>query len=123
MTTYADTRRETYAADMAAANAYYRETADLAGYQTRALAARDTWQADIRAHYRNTELEIELSAALVTGGRVYANLATGEIVSIPSVTALYRVTDIEGAPAEPIAARIIGGLTISHRTTVPVGRA
>ena len=123
MTTYADTRRETYAADIAAANDYYRETADLTGYQTRALTARDTWQADIRAHYRNTELENELRAALATGGRVYANLATGETVSLPSVTALYHVTDIAGAPAEPLAALIVGGLTISHRTTVPVGRA
>lgn len=123
MTTYADTRRETYAADMTAANDYYRETADLAGYQTRALAARDTWQADIRAHYRNTELETELRAALATGGSVYATLATGETVSLTSVTALYRVTDIAGAPAEPVAARIIGSLTISHRTAVPVGHA
>lgn len=123
MTTYADTRRETYAADMATANDYYRETADLTGYQTRALAARDTWQADIRAHYHNTELETELRAALATGGRVYATLATGETVSLPSVTALYHVTDIAGAPAEPLAALIVGALTISHRTTVPVGRA
>ena len=123
MTTYADMRRETYAADMAAANHYYRETADLAGYQTRALVARDTWQADIRAHYSNTELETELRAALATGGRVYANLATGETVPLPSVTALYHVTDTVGAPAEPLAARIVGALTISHRTAVPVGRA
>ena len=123
MTTYADTRRETYAADMAAANDYYRETVDLAGYQTRALTARDTWQADIRAHYRNTELETELRAALATGGRVYATIATGETVSLPSVTALYHVTDIAGAPAEPLAALIMGALTISHRATVPVGHA
>ena len=123
MTTYADTRREIYAADMTAANDYYRETGDLAGYQTRALAARDECRADIRVHYCNTELETELRAALATGGRVYANLATGETVSLPSVIALYHVTDTAGAPAEPLAARIIGALTISHRTTVPVGRA
>lgn len=123
MTTYADTRRETYAADMTAANEYYRETADLAGYQTRALAARDTWQADIRAHYQNPELETELRAALATGGRVYATINTGETVSLPSVTALYYVTNIAGAPAEPLAALIVGALTVSHRSTVPVGRA
>lgn len=123
MSTYADTRRETYAADMAAANDYYRETSDLPGYQTRALAARDSWQADIRAHYQDTELETELRAALATGGRVYATINTGETVSLPSVTALYHVTDTVGAPAEPLAARIVGTLTVSHRTTVPVGRA
>ena len=123
MTTYACTRREAYAADMTAANDYYRETADLPGYHTRALAARDTWQADIRAHYQNLKLEAELRAALATGGRVYATINTGETVSLPSVTALYHVTDTVGAPAEPLAARIVGALTISHRTTVPVGRA
>lgn len=123
MTTYADTRRETYAADMTAATDYYRETADLAGYQTRALVARDTWQADIRTHYQNPKLEAELRAALATGGRVYATINTGEMVSLPSVTALYHVTDVTGAPAEPLAALIVGALTVSHRTTVPVGRA
>ena len=43
MSTYASTRREQYRADVDAANAYYRETRDLAGYVVSSSCGWKRW--------------------------------------------------------------------------------
>ena len=122
MDNYANTRRAQYAADMDTANAYYRESGDLAGYQSRAAAARETWHADIRAHYADAARDAELAAAIATGGRVSAELHDGQRVSVPTLAALYHVTDTTGAPAAPIIARMVGPFIVSHATIADIIR-
>lgn len=114
--TIAELTRAIYHADMDAANAYYRETGDLAGYQTRARAARESWEREIRDAYRDETVEDAYVAARMSGGRVYADIDTGERVRVPSVAALYAVSDITGAPAAPLIARMTGGFIVSHAT-------
>lgn len=121
---YAAARREQYRAEIYAAHAYYRDTRDLPGYQERYAAARDTWHADIREHYRDTAVESAYVDARNTGGRIYADTITGERVSVPTIGALYAVSDVTGAPAEPLIARIVGGFIVSHATVADIiGRA
>ena len=111
---YADTRREQYQADVQAANDHYRNTGDITGFQSLNRAARDTWHADIRAHYNNDAINTELREALAQGGRVYATLNTGETVRVHNVGNLYDVSDISGAPAEPLIARMAGSFDVKH---------
>lgn len=115
-TTFAATRRAQYRADVQAANDHYRNTGDLKGFQTLNREARDTWHADIRAHYNDVTRNAELRKALAQNGHVCATLDTGEIVGIHNVGNLYEVTDSEGAPAEPLIARIVGGFDVKHTT-------
>lgn len=110
--TFAIARRDKYTADIDAANAYYRESADLTGYQAKAREARESWCADIRAYYQDFASEVELREALAMPGRVYADLAAGERVRVHTVGNLYEVTDTTGAPAEPLIARMVGGFTV-----------
>lgn len=114
--TWADNRREQYRADVDAANAHYRSTGDLKGFQALNAQARDTWHADIREHFTDSVVETHLREALAQGGRVYATLNTGEIVSVHNVGNLYEVSDITGAPAEPLIARMVGDFTVKHTT-------
>lgn len=114
--TYATTRRDQYRTDVQAANDHYRNTGDLKGFQSLNSEARDTWHADIRAHYNDDALNTELREALTQGGRVYATLNTGEIVRVHNVGNLYEVSDITGAPAEPLIARMVGGFDVKHTT-------
>lgn len=111
---YATARREQYRADVQAANDHYRNTGDLKGFQSLNSEARDTWHADIRAHFNNDALNTELREALTQGGRVYATLNTGETVRVHNVGNLYEVSDIAGAPAEPLVARMVGGFDVKH---------
>lgn len=113
---YATTRREQYRADVQAANEHFRNTGDLKGFQSLNSEARDTWHADIRAHFNNEELNAELREALAQGGRVYATLDTGEVVRVHNVGNLYGVSDTTGAPAEPLIARMVGGFDVKHTT-------
>ena len=113
---YADTRREQYRADVQAANDYYRNTGDLKGFQSLNSEARDTWHTDIRAYYNDDALNADLREALTQGGRVYATLNTGETVRVHNVGNLYEVSDIAGAPAEPLVARMVGGFDVKHTT-------
>lgn len=113
---YATSRREQYRAGVQAANDHYRNTGDLKGFQSLNSEARDTWHADIRAHYNDDALNTDLRDALAQGGRVYATLDTGEIVRVHNVGNLYAVSDITGAPAEPLIARMVGGFDVKHTT-------
>lgn len=113
---YASTRRDQYRADVQAANDHYRNTGDLKGFQSLNSEARDTWHADIRAHYNNDALNAELREALTQGGRVYVTLDTSEIVRVHNVGNLYEVSDTTGAPAEPLIARMVGGFDVKHTT-------
>jgi Fic family protein len=114
--TYATTRHDQYRADVQTANDHYRSTGDLQGFQALNREARNTWHADIRAHYNNDTLNTELREALAQGGRVYATLDTGEIVKVHNIGNLYDVSDITGAPAEPLIARMVGGFDVKHTT-------
>jgi Fic family protein len=114
--TYATTRHDQYRADVQSANDHYRSTGDLAGFQALNREARDTWHADIRAHYNDNALNAELQEALAQGGRVYATLNTGEIVRVHNIGNLYDVSDITGAPAEPLIARMVGSFDVKHTT-------
>lgn len=116
MDTIAELARNVYRADIDAANAYYRSTGDIAGYQARSRAARETWEREVRDAYRDDAIEDAYVAARAEGGRVYADLVTGERVRVPSVAALYAVSDTTGVPAEPLVARITGGFIVSHAT-------
>lgn len=111
---WADNRREQYRADVDAANAHYRATGDLKGFQALNAQARDTWHVDVREHFADSMAETRLREALAQGGRVYATLNTGETVSVHNVGNLYEVSDITGAPAEPLIARMVGDFTVKH---------
>lgn len=113
---WADNRREQYRADVDAANAHYRATGDLKAFQALNAQARDTWHADVREHFADSMAETRLREALAQGGRVYATLNTGETVPVHTIGNLYEVSDITGAPAEPLIARIVGGFAVSHTT-------
>lgn len=113
---WADTRRELYRADVDAANAHYRATGDLKGFQALNSAARDSWYADIREHFTDSMAETRLREALAQCGRVYATLNTGETVRVHNVGNLYSVSDIAGAPAAPLVARMVGDFTVKHTT-------
>ena len=113
---WADNRREQYRADVNTANAHYRATGDLKGFQALNTQARDTWHADVREHFADSMAETRLREALAQGGRVYATLNTGETVSVHNVGNLYEVSDITGAPAEPLIARMVGVFTVKHTT-------
>lgn len=113
---WADNRREQYRADVDAANAHYRATGNLTEFQALNSAARDTWHADVRAHFADSMADTRLREALAQGGRVYATLDTGEIVSVYNVGNLYSVSDITGAPAAPLIARMVGNFTVKHTT-------
>lgn len=116
MTNYAEQRREQYEHDVRIANDAYRNSGDLALFQKLDKIARDTWHNDIRAHYNNDAVNAELRDALAQGGRVYATLNTGETVRLHNVGNLYDVSDITGAPAEPLITRIVGGFTVKYTT-------
>ena len=113
---WADSRREQYRADVATANAHYRATGDLKEFQTLNTQARDSWHTDVREHFTDSVVETQLREALTQGGRVYATLDTGETVSVHNVGNLYHVTDVTGAPAAPLIARMVGDFTVSHTT-------
>lgn len=122
--TYANNRREQYRIDVNVANDHYRNTGDLKAFQSLNTAARESWHSDIVTHYRNELVETELLDALSQGGRVYATLDTGEVVRVHNIGSLYSVTDITGAPAEPLIARMASGFTVSHTTVADlIGRA
>lgn len=120
--TIAELARAIYRADIDAANAYYRETGNLEGYQTRARAARESWEHEVREAYRDEAAEAAYLEARAEGGRVYADLATGERVRVPSLAALYAVSDTEGAPAAPLIARMTGDFIASHTTAADLIR-
>ena len=113
---WADTRREQYRADVDAANAHYRATGDLKGFQALNTQARDSWHDDVREHFADSMAETRLREALAQGGRVYATLNTGETVSVHNISNLYEVCDIAGAPAEPLIARMVGDFTVKFTT-------
>lgn len=113
---WADDRREQYRADVDAANAHYRATGDLAGFQALNSVARDSWHADVREHFADSMAETRLREALDQGGRVYATLNTGETVRVHNVGNLYSVSDTTGAPAAPLVARMVGDFTVKHTT-------
>ena len=114
---WADNRREQYRADVDNANAHYSATGDLKGFQAFNTQARDSWHTDIREHFTDSMAETRLREALAQGGRVYATLNTGETVRVHNVGNLYSVSDITGAPASPLVARMVGDFTVSHTTT------
>lgn len=116
MTTYAEQRRKQYEHDMGMANTVFRNTGNLAEYQKLAKYAKDMWLSDIRKHYNNDTINAELLNALSSGGRIYATLETGETVRVHGIDNLYHVTDITGAPAEPLISRMTGGFTVKHTT-------
>lgn len=111
---WADNRREQYRADVDAANAHYRATGNLAEFQALNTQAHDSWLADVREHFTDSMAESRLREALAQGGRVYATLDTGETVRVHNVGNLYSVSDITGAPAAPLIARIVGDFVVKH---------
>lgn len=113
---WADNRREQYRVDVDTANAHYRATGDLAGFQALNSAARESWHADVREHFTDSMAETRLREALDQCGRVYATLDTGETVRVHNVGNLYSVSDTTGAPASPLIARMVGNFTVSHTT-------
>lgn len=124
MAIYAETRRDQYTRDVAAANDYYRLTGDLAGYQTRNTQARESWHADILAAYHSPAREAELKEALANGGRVYADTLTGDRVRVHNIGNLYAVTDTTGAPAMPLIGRMVGDfIELSTSVSDLVGKA
>lgn len=112
---FATLQRNLYREAVNNANAYYRETQDLQGFQSRNRAARDEWETNIRDYYRNPELEQQIRDALNNGFRVYAELGNNVRMSVYSVPSLYAVSDTTGAPAQPLIARM-QGLTVSDKT-------
>lgn len=111
---WADNRRGQYRADVDAANAHYRATGDLKGFQALNTQARDSWHADVLEHFADSMAETRLLEALAQGGSVYATLDTGETVSVHNVGNLYSVSDVTGAPSSPLIARMVGNFIVSH---------
>jgi hypothetical protein len=106
----AEQLRDKFHADIAEANTYYRETGDFAGFEARTQIARETWQVALREQYGNGAIEDEFRYVALKHGRVYTVLETGETVQVHSISGLYAASEDTDSPAEPLIARMRGGL-------------